>query len=92
MTEDVSAYLKMPLEEVTWEDHFSTTDWTTKDDESLDLKHGIFVTTIGYRLKESKLKVVLVQNVATNGALSGTMTILKKTVKSRTVIREAKEI
>lgn len=78
----------MPLEEVVWEDHFSTTDWTTKDDETLNLAHGLFVTTIGYRLKENKYKIVLVQNVVTNGTISGTMTILKKTVKSRTVIRE----
>ena len=79
---------KLPLEEVTWEDHFSSTDWATQDDMVKD-DSSIFVTTVGYKLKETKLKIVLIQNVADNGHVSGSMTILKKTVTKRTTLREA---
>lgn len=79
---------KLPIEEVTWEDHFSSTEWMTQDD--MDKDDGcIFVTTIGYRLKETKLKIILAQNVADNGHVAGLMTIIKKTVTKRTTLREA---
>lgn len=78
--------INLPIEEVVWEDHFSTTDWTSKADVMED--QSVFVTSVGYRLKETKTKIVLIQNCADNDIVSNTMTILKKTVKSRTVIRE----
>jgi hypothetical protein len=78
---------KLPLEEVVWEDHFSSTDWASQEDMIKD-DESIYVTSVGYRLKETKHKIVLVQNVATNGHVSGTMTILKRTVSKRTLLRE----
>lgn len=79
--------VKLPIEEITWEDHFSSENWTTHDDE--EIEGSIFVTTIGYRLRETKTKVILIQNRATNGQIAGTMTIIKKTIKNRTIVREA---
>lgn len=78
---------KLPIEEITWEDHYSTDDWLSPDDK--ELHSNIYVTSIGYLLKETKTKIVLVFNKATNGNIFGTTTILKKTVKSRVTIREA---
>lgn len=78
---------KLPIEEITWEDHFSQEAWQSAAE--FDLNDELFVSTVGYRLKETKTKVVLLQNVATNGQVSCTMTILKKTIKSRKMIREA---
>lgn len=78
---------KLPLEEVIWEDHFSSTDWMTQEDMEKD-DGGIFVTSVGYRIKETKHKIVLIQNMTSNGHVSGAMTILKKTVSKRTIIRE----
>jgi hypothetical protein len=80
-------YKTLPLVEITWEDHFSSDEWTTQDD--VTLAGSVFVTTIGYLIKETRTKIVLAQNVSSAGNISGTMTILKKTVKTRTVIREA---
>ena len=78
----------LPLEEVVWEDHFSSQDWASQEDMVAD-NASIFVTSVGYKLKETKQKIVLIQNVADNGHVSGSMTILKKTVSKRTIIREA---
>lgn len=79
------------LEEITWEDHFSNEAWITQEDLVKD-DGGIFVTSVGYRLKETKNKVVLVQNVATNGHVSCAMTILKKTITKRNIVKENKEV
>lgn len=79
---------ELPIEEVEWEDHYSTDRWTEHEDP--ELNGSIFVKTVGYKLKETKTKIILVQNSATNGQISGTMTIIKKTVKSRNIIREGK--
>lgn len=80
---------ELPIEEITWEDHYSSDDW--RDLEGTDLDGAIYVKTIGYRLRETKTKIIVFQNVSTSEQISGTMTILKKTVKSRTVIREGKK-
>lgn len=78
---------KLPIEEIVWEDHFSSENWTKHDDE--ELLDSIFVTTIGYRLRETKAKVILIQNRTDNAMISGTMTIIKKTIAKRTILREA---
>lgn len=78
---------KLPVEEIEWEDHYSTDGWTHTEDE--DLVSPVYVTSLGYRLKETKTKIVLIGNKATNGQIFGTITILKKTVRTRTVVREA---
>lgn len=77
---------KLPLEEVVWEDHYSTEDWTHVDDD--ELTQSIFVTSVGYVLKETKTKLVLVANKSDNAQIFGTITILKKTIKKRTRIRD----
>jgi hypothetical protein len=76
-----------PIELIEWEDHFSTDAWTESD--NVDLLDTILVTSVGFRIKETKTKIVLAANAATNGQIFGTITILKKTVKSRTILREA---
>lgn len=77
----------LPVEEIVWEDHFSTDDWKSHDDK--EVAETMFVTSVGYRLKENRQRIVLVQNLSDSDQISGTITILKKTIKSRTVIREA---
>lgn len=84
---DFKPFPKLAIQEVVWEDHFSVDDWTTPDSSDVDI--SINVTTIGYLLKETKTKIVLIQTHATNAMIAGTMTILKKTVKSRVTLREA---
>jgi hypothetical protein len=76
-----------PIELIEWEDHFSTDAWTESD--NVDLLDTILVTSVGFRIKETKTKIVLAANAATNGQIFGTITILKKTVKLRTILREA---
>jgi len=78
---------RLPIEEVVWEDHFSTDSWLAHDAE--EVLDTILVTSVGYRLKETRAKIVLIQHRTTNAQIGGTITILKKTVKSRTIIREA---
>jgi hypothetical protein len=80
---------ELPIEEIEWEDHYSSDDW--RDHDGVDLEGAVFVKTIGYRLKETRTKIIVFQNFSTSDQISGTMTILKKTVKSRTVIREGKK-
>lgn len=77
----------LPIEEIVWEDHFSTDDWKSHDDG--EIAGTMFVSSIGYRLKENRQRIVLVQNVSDSDQVSGTITVLKKTIKKRTVIREA---
>jgi hypothetical protein len=80
--------LDLPVEEIIWEDHYSTDDWRKHDDE--DVAGVVYVTSIGYRLKENRQRVVLVQNINTeNNQVSGTITILKRTIKKRTIVRDA---
>lgn len=79
--------MKLPVEEVVWEDHFSMDGWTHAEDK--DLVGEIYITSVGYLLRETKTKIILIQNRGTNAQISGAMTILKKTVKSRTRLREA---
>ncbi len=81
---------KLPLEEIVWEDHFSSTEWISNED-LVKSNESIFVTSVGYRIKETKTKITLIQNVTDNGHVSNTMTILKKTVTKRTIIREAQK-
>ena len=79
--------LNLPIEEIVWEDHFSTDDW--KDHKDEDIANTIFITSIGYLLKENRQRVVLVQNINNeNNQVSGTITILKRTIKKRTIVRE----
>lgn len=78
----------LPIEEIEWEDHYSSENWTAQDD--VDLQTSLYVKSVGYRLKETRTKIVLIQNCASNGMVSCSMTIIKKNVKSRTVIREGK--
>lgn len=77
---------KLRVEEIEWEDHYSTDTWA--DPEETDFVGSIFVKSIGRVLKETKTKVVLVPSIASNGQVFGTITILKKTIKSRTIVRE----
>lgn len=77
---------KMVLEEIIWEDHFSSTDWTSQDEFAKDER--IFVTSVGYRLKETRQRVTIIQNMTEGGMVSNTMTILKKNIQKRTVLRE----
>ena len=82
--------MNLPIEEIVWEDHFSSTDWVDKDSvvhDTVDAHY--FITSIGYRLKETKARVTLIQNYSQlNGQVSNTMTILKKNIKSRTLIKD----
>jgi hypothetical protein len=76
-----------PIELIEWEDHYSTDAWTDADNK--ELLDTILVTSVGFKLKETRTKIVLAANAATNGQIFGTITILKKTIKSRTILREA---
>jgi len=78
----------MKVEEIVWLDHYSTDAWADPSVE--DFVSDIDVTSIGYVLKETKTKVVLCGNRASNGQIFGTITILKKTIKSRHIIKEDK--
>lgn len=76
------------VEEIVWDDHYSTDDWQPHDNE--DVARTISVTSIGYKIKENRRTVVLAQNVNNeNKHISGTITIIKKNIKKRTIIREA---
>ena len=77
---------ELPLLEVEWEDHYSTTDWV--EAAAADVLDSVYVKSVGYLFKETKNKLVLVQNMSSSGQLAGTMTIMKKTIKTRTVLRE----
>lgn len=76
----------MKIEEIVWEDHYSTDAWA--DPATEDFVSDMLVTSLGYVLKETRAKIVLVANQASNGHIFGTITILKKTIKNRTVVRE----
>lgn len=76
----------MKIEEIVWEDHYTTDSWT--DPKTEDFLTGVLVTSIGYVLKETRTKVVLVSNQGNHGQIFGTITILKKAIKERSVVRE----
>lgn len=77
----------MKIEEIVWEDHYTTDSWS--DPKTEDFVSAILVNSIGYVLKETRAKVVLCSNMGSHGQVFGTITILKKTIKSRSTLREA---
>lgn len=81
----------MNIELIVWEDHFGgNRSWTELEELRQDNEHQYLIRSVGYVLAENKCRVTLVQNIGSNDLANHTMTIIKKNIVSRKILKKGK--
>lgn len=79
----------MNIEYIKWEDHSGGySRWTDSADIASDNDHSYTIESVGFVLAENKHRVTLVQNIAVNDMANHTMTIIKKNILVRKILKK----
>lgn len=79
----------MNIEYIKWEDHSGGySRWTEKGEIASDNDHAYTIESIGFVLAENKNRVTLIQNISINDMANHTMTIIKKNIITRKVLKK----
>jgi hypothetical protein len=83
---------KAKLVVVLWDDHYSSDDWITEDEEREDLTKPALMHSVGWIAKETEDSLLLVATVCeADGHSKQHFRIAKKCIVKRRTIRQPKD-